>query len=277
MGQHDRGPGAMGPLSDPVRDVDVEHPNSARMYDYYLGGSAHFEVDRQAAEAGVAAMPHARDYARANRSFLARAVGYLVESGIDQFLDLGSGIPTVGNVHEIAHRHDPYARIAYVDIEPVAVAHARQLLGDDPRVSVTEADIRRPEQVLTASGVADLLDFTRPVAVLAVAVLPFVPDQEEAVALVAAYRRACVPGSFLALSHISPLSASRAQVATAEEVMARTPTPVRWRRPDEIAALLADCELARPGLVPTPQWRPTEIPTEDEIGRANAYAAIAVL
>ncbi|MEB3372173.1 SAM-dependent methyltransferase [Saccharopolyspora mangrovi] len=254
-------------------EVDVDRPNSARMYDYYLGGSTNFAVDREAAEAGLTAMPYARDYAVANRAFLRRAVSYLVRQGIDQFVDLGSGIPTKGNVHEIAHQHNPQARIAYVDHEPVAVAHARALLGENPMVSIDEADIRDPEAVLSANGVAKL-DFGRPVAVLAVAILPFVPDQAEATALTATYRDACAPGSYLAVTHISQFAATDEQVAAAEEVMARTPTPVRWRPPEEIAELLDGYELVPPGLVPTPSWHPDQQPSADDIARANAYAAV---
>ena len=253
--------------------VDVDRPNSARMYDYYLGGSTNFAVDREAAEAGLEAMPHARDYAVANRAFLRRAVNYLVRQGIDQFIDLGSGIPTVGNVHEIAHQHNPQARIAYVDHEPVAVAHARALLGENPMVSMDEADIRDPEAVLDSNGVAKI-DFDRPVAVLAVAILPFVPDQAEATALTAAYRDMCVPGSYLAITHISQLAASDEQVVAAEGVMARTPTPVRWRPPEEIAELFDGYELVPPGLVPTPSWHPDREPSADDIARSNAFAGI---
>ncbi|SFT07662.1 S-adenosyl methyltransferase [Saccharopolyspora flava] len=266
-------------LPEPERTgakVDVDRPNSARMYDYYLGGSTNFAVDREAAEAGLTAMPYARDYAVANRAFLRRAVSHLASQGVDQFLDLGSGIPTVGNVHEIAHRHNPQARVAYVDHEPVAVAHARALLGENPTVSIDEADIRDPEAVLNAHGVAKI-DFSRPVAVLAVAILPFVPDQDEATALTAAYRDACPPGSYLAVTHISQLAATDEQVVAAEEVMARTPTPVRWRPPNEIAELLDGYELLPPGLVPTPSWHPEQPPSEDDIARANAYAAVGRL
>lgn len=254
----------------------MERPNSARMYDYYLGGSANFAVDREAAEAGLRAMPHARDYALANRAFLGRAVRYLLGQGIDQFLDLGSGIPTVGNVHEIAHSYAPGARVAYVDHEPVAVAHARAVLDGQDAATMDEADIRRPEEVLNAPGVSRL-DFSRPVAVLAVAILPFTPDQQEAAALTAAYRQACAPGSFLAVTHISRLSATPQQVVEAEEVMARTPTPVRWRAPEEIAELLNGYDLVEPGLVRTPCWRPETALTEDEIARSNAYAAVGRL
>ncbi|TCP48466.1 S-adenosyl methyltransferase [Tamaricihabitans halophyticus] len=261
-------------LAEMAPDVDLTRPNSARMYDYYLGGFANFAVDRDAAEAGLAAMPYARDYALANRAFLGRAVRHLLDAGVRQFLDLGSGIPTAGNVHEIAQALEPEATVAYVDHEAVAVAHARSLLAGNPRVSITQADIRRPDEVLTAPGVAELIDFRKPVAILAVAILPFVPDQAEAVALVRAYREACVPGSYFAVSHISQLMASDAQVAAAEDVMARTPTPVRWRDRTRIAELLDGYALVPPGLVPSPEWNPEFPPSDEEIGRANAYVAV---
>ncbi|MDA3629594.1 SAM-dependent methyltransferase [Saccharopolyspora sp. WRP15-2] len=266
-------------MSDPdEREViDVGGPNAARMYDYYLGGSANFEVDRAAAEVGRAAMPDAETYARANRAFLGRAVRYLCSVGIDQFLDLGSGIPTKGNVHEIAQGVNPRARVAYVDIESVAVAHSRRMLAQVDGVTITRADIRRPEVVLSAPGVAGLLDFDRPIAVLAVAILPFVPDDVEAAAVLAAYRQACAPGSYLAISHISQLAASAEQVAAAEQVMARTPTPVKWRSADRIAPLLDGYEIVPPGLLPVPLWRPDGPVEPEQVVRANAFGAVGVL
>lgn len=258
-------------------EIDVERPNAARMYDYYLGGSTNFEVDRAAAEAGRGAMPDAETYARANRAFLGRAVRYLCSVGIDQFLDLGSGIPTKGNVHEIARQANPEARVAYVDIESVAVAHSRRILADVDGVTVTRADIRRPDTVLNAPGVAGLLDFSRPVAVLAVAIMPFVPDDAEAAAVMAAYRQACTSGSYVAVSHISQLAATAEQVAAAEEVMARTPTPVSWRTADRIVPLLEGCSLVPPGLVPVPLWRPDGPVEPEQVVRANAFGAVGVL
>jgi hypothetical protein len=259
-----------------VGEIDTTRPNAARMYDYYLGGSASFPADREAAEAGLAVLPHAREYALANRAFLGRVVGYLARLGVDQFLDLGSGIPTMGNVHHIVRRHNPRGRVAYVDHEPVAVAHARYLLADDDRVSIDQADIREPEQVLRAPGVRRLVDFRRPLAVLAVAILPFVVDDDEAARLLRAYRGVCAPHSFLALSHISPLAATPQEVTAAEQVMARTPTPVRWRSRDQIAALLTGYTMLPPGLVPTPQWKPTQPPNDAGTRHSNAYAALAI-
>jgi hypothetical protein len=207
-------------------------------------------------------------------------VRYLIEQGIDQFLDLGSGIPTVGNVHEVAHQLNPAARVAYVDIEPVAVAHARRLLADFDNVSITQADIREPATVLAEPGVAELLDLTRPIAVLAVAILPFITDDAEATQVVAGYREACVPGSYLAISHTSALSVTEEQQARGAAVMAKTPTPVKWRTAEEIRPLLAGYTLVEPGLVWTPLWRtgpdglPAWLPDPAE---ANAYAAVGIL
>lgn len=173
--------------------ADFDQPNIARIYDYYLGGAANFAVDRALADRTLETVPRELDYCRANRAFLARAVRTLVtEYGIDQFLDLGSGIPTVGNVHEIAHRENPHARVAYVEWEDIAAHHARRLLGEhETRVTMTKADVCDPANVLSASGVSGLLDFTRPVAVLALGILDIAHEPDGA-GLVRRYRDACV-------------------------------------------------------------------------------------
>ncbi|KAA5830709.1 hypothetical protein F1721_21940 [Saccharopolyspora hirsuta] len=258
----------------PPEGVNVTKPNSARMYDFLLGGSHNFEVDRRAAEDMQQIFPDAAFYARSNRAFLGRVVRYLIDAGIEQFLDLGSGIPTVGNVHEIALERRPGARVAYVDHEPVAVRHARHVIGDDEdRVTITEADIRRPDEVLDAPGVRDLLDFSRPVAVLAVGVLPFVPG-DEAAAVMAQYRDRTAPGSYAAVSHLSRIGMTEEQMAAGLEIMRRTPTPEQPRTPEEVRDLLPGYTIVEPGVVPVPQWRPDREPTEDEISRSNCYGAV---
>lgn len=263
-------------LADQVPEVDAQRPNAARMYDYHLGGSANFAIDRDAIHEVLQHLPEGSHYARANRAFLRRVVRFLnTEQGIDQFLDLGSGIPTVGNVHEIAHRDDPNARVAYVDVEPVAVHHAKHLLGDsETRVTVTRADIRQPRTVLNADGVAGLLDFDRPIGLLAIGVLPFIPEDEEAREVLAAYRAALAPGSYCAISHISRTSWTEEQMNTLMEIMASTPTPERERTPKQIEALLDGYELLEPGAVPTPQWRPDREPDEDDVRWSNCYCAV---
>jgi hypothetical protein len=274
----------MGPVaddSDPGTDdlltIDGERPNSARMYDYLLGGACNFAVDREAARQAVAVFPHFRIAARVNRQFLGRAVTFLVRQGIDQFLDLGSGIPTVGNVHEVARRHNPAARVAYVDNESVAVAHARTLLGDDPHSAVAQVDIRHPEQVLADPRVAELLDFSRPVAVLAVAILHFLPDDQDPFGVLAAYRDACPVGSYLALSHGAQVTLTDQQVAEFQAAYARTPTPAVFRTKPEIARFFAGYQLVDPGVTLLPQWHPDEPVTEQEAREPNLYGGVGVL
>ncbi|SDQ18590.1 SAM-dependent methyltransferase [Actinopolyspora saharensis] len=265
----------------PTGEVDHSTPNIARMYDYLLGGAANFEVDRDAAEEFNASVPGnvewAYSHARSNRAFLGRAVRYCVSRGIDQFLDLGSGVPTKGNVHEIAQQHDPHARVAYVDVEPIAVHHARQLLDGHSRVTVTRADARKPDQVLAASGVAELLDFTRPVAVLAVALLE-VLGEVDPVELIAAYREACAPGSVLVLSHMTQLSLTDEQVDAFRAMMASTPTPnVRFVSREQLDLVGAGYQWAEPGVVPLDHWRPERAVSDEQARRANSYAAVGVL
>ncbi|HEY4021315.1 MAG TPA: SAM-dependent methyltransferase, partial [Pseudonocardiaceae bacterium] len=185
---------------DPA-EFDVTRPNAARMYDYFLGGAHNLAIDRELADKTIAIMPGIVDMARANRSFLRRAVQYCMKAGIRQYLDLGSGIPTVGHVHEVAHRIDRAARVAYVDIEPVAVAQTKRLLADVPTATVTKADITDPKQVLAAPGVAELLDFNQPVAIVACAVLHFVPDSADPVGVLTTYRDHLSPGGALVFSH----------------------------------------------------------------------------
>jgi hypothetical protein len=247
------------------------------MYDYFLGGAQNFAVDRDAAEQAAAAFPYIRTSTRVNRSFLGRVVAYLVRRGIDQFHDLGSGIPTVGNVHEVAQRHNPLARVAYVDYEPIAVAHGRRLLAENPLVSITQADIRRPHDVLAAPTVTGLLDFDRPIAVLALAILHFIPDADDPRGMLATYRRACVPGSYLAISHGSQVTLTDTQIREFLDAYARTPTPALFRTLDDIRTLTTGYELVDPGLVLLPQWYPERPVSEREAAESNIYGAVGIL
>ncbi|SFT35158.1 S-adenosyl methyltransferase [Actinopolyspora lacussalsi subsp. righensis] len=256
--------------------VDEQTPNIARMYDYFLGGSAHFESDRAAAEEFLRVYPGNTLWAQHNRSFLGRAVRELCELGIDQFLDLGSGIPTVGNVHEIAHRTNPDARVAYVDIEPVAVSHAEHMLRGTELATITRADMRRPEQVLNAPGVAGLLDFTRPVAVLAVAILDIISVRDPH-GMLATYREACAPGSALAVTNGAQLTMTDEERAGIDRVMSGTTTPhVTFRDPEEVRELFAGYTLLEPGVVPSAAWRPAEPVTDEAARHSNGYAAVGI-
>jgi hypothetical protein len=237
-------------------DVDLQRPNAARVYDFYLGGSHNFAVDREMAQRAIALWPEVPMIIRANRAFLRRAVRFLVQAGVRQFLDLGSGIPTVGNVHEVARADSPDARVVYVDIDPVAVAHAGMILGDDPHVSVIQADLRRPDTVLTHRRLRGLLDLDQPVAVLMVAVLHFVPDADNPSAIIEEYRNALATGSYLAVSHATQDGQRPRQTAEHQSLYARTTTPMTMRSHDAVAQLLQGWQLLDPGLVRLPLWRP---------------------
>jgi hypothetical protein len=265
-------------LDDLSIDLDLSKPNAARMYDYYLGGSTNFAVDRTAAEQVLAINPDAPRVAKANRAFVGRVVRYLIQQGIDQFLDLGSGIPTVGNVHEIAQRYVPHARVAYVDIEPVAVIHARKLLAANKFTTVSQGDIRRPSEVLAAPGVTGLLDFSRPVAVLAMAVLQFVSDADDPAGILATYRDACVPGSYLGISHLSSVTLTAEQRKRLRTIYQGTDTPSHGvRSQKEIAALVSGYELVEPGLVLAGDWRSDQAVRDDEGARLSFYGCLGYL
>ncbi|SHN42720.1 SAM-dependent methyltransferase [Cryptosporangium aurantiacum] len=230
----------------------TDQPNAARMYDYLLGGSHNFAADRAAADALLAVAPDARANARANRAFLRRVVGYLLDQGVRQFLDLGSGIPTAGNVHEIAHARDPGTRVVYVDVEPIAVETSRRLLDDNPCAEIVHADLRDPAAVRSGTT---LLDPDEPVAVLAIAVLHFVPDGDAPADVLGAYLEPLVDGSYLALSHVVVDNAQPPASEGGLAVYARTTTPVTLRDSGQVAAFFHGHPLVEPGLVPVSRWR----------------------
>jgi len=241
-------------------EIDVTTPSPARIYDYWLGGSHNFAVDREVGKRAAEAMPTLRAAIWANRAFLRRVVTHLAtELGVDQFLDLGSGVPTVGNVHEVAQAANPAARVVYVDIDPIAVAHGRRLLAGDDRATVIQADLRRPADVLSRPELADVLDLGKPVAVLMIAVLHFLPDTDYPGDIVRAYRERIAPGSYVALSHAADdkdLPAEQARMI--EEYQKSTKVPFIHRDPDELAGWLDGLELVPPGIVLTNQWHPDE-------------------
>lgn len=255
------------------RVVNIEVPSSARIYDYLLGGAHNFAVDREAAQRLLAAVP-ARGMARLNRGFLRRAVLFMIDSGIRQFLDLGSGIPTVGNVHEVAQEADPSCRVLYVDIEPIAVAHGELLLAGNDKASALRADLRKPETILSSPDMHRLLDLERPLGLLMVGVMQFVPDADDPWAIVASYREHLAPGSYLAMSHFTP-DGMPEQMAKAVEVFKGTQEPAHPRTHAEVMRLFDGFELVEPGLVYTSQWRP-ESPADpgDQPHHSNLYAAV---
>ncbi|OAH14866.1 SAM-dependent methyltransferase [Streptomyces jeddahensis] len=245
--------------------IDISVPSVSRIYDYYLGGSHNFEVDREAARKAMEFMPGLPKIMQANRAFMRRAVRYAVEEGITQFLDIGSGIPTFGNVHEVAQSACPGARVVYVDHDPVAVAHSRAVLEGNEDAGVIAADLRKPQDILRSSEVERLLDLDRPVALLLVAVLHFLEDSDHPYEAVAELRDALAPGSLLIATHASyegiPLPSEQAGGAVGVYKDIRNPLVMRSR--DEIARFFEGFEMVEPGLVDMPHWRP-ETPPEDE-------------
>ena len=246
------------PEGVPADQLDARTPNVARMYHYYLGGRETFQADRDAAEQAMAAMPVVRACAAAAREFVGRSVTFLAaEAGVDQFLDLGVGLPARHAVHEVALRAIPAARVAYVDYDPVVVSHGNALLARPGVAIVVRGDLRRPAELLAAPEIRAHLDFRRPIAVLLVSVLHFVADADDPHAIVATLRDALSPGSYLVLSHasadrIADKSAMRRVLAAYQ----RTNAPLRLRDRDEIARFFDGFDLVEPGLVPKPQWRP---------------------
>ncbi|MFL6116794.1 MAG: SAM-dependent methyltransferase [Catenulispora sp.] len=247
----------------PQIDRSKAHP--ARIYDYLLGGKDNFDVDREAAEKALAAMPELRAMARANRAFLGRAVRHLAESGITQFLDIGTGIPGPGNTGEIARSVHRRSRVVYVDYDPIVSAHSRALLSgaEAALTAVVQADVREPQTILEGGAVHSVLDFDRPVAVLMVAVLHFVSDAEDAHDITAQFVRAIAPGSALVVSHASE-GHEAGKFGAAREGWNNATSQLVLRDKPEIEAFFTGTELIDPGVVIIPAWRP-----DHELGAAE--------
>jgi hypothetical protein len=236
--------------------VDTQKANAARVYDYWLGGTHNFRADQDAARALIAVEPAVRDMARANRAFLGRAVRFLARSGVRQFLDIGSGIPTERNVHEVAGQAAPGSRVLYADIDPVAVAHSTEILAGRRDAAVIQADLLDPGEILGHPETRQLIDFTQPVGLLLLAVLHMIPDSADPERSVAVLREALAPGSFLVICHAT--SESRPCVAAAAEELyrQRVSAPPAIRSRPGIQRFLEGLDLVDPGLVYLPEWRP---------------------
>jgi SAM-dependent methyltransferase len=252
-------------------------PSPARMYNYFLGGKDHYEADRKAAEQVIAAIPEVRVFARENRAFLRRAVRFLVrECGIRQIIDIGTGLPTEGNVHEVAHEYDPDVRVVYVDHDPVVLAHGRNMLNGVPGTAIIGRDLLEPAAILADEELLGLIDFTEPAAVLLVAVVHFISDDAHPADLIEQLVRPLAPGSYVALSHATSDSRPR-EAAAVERIYRGTTTDIHARTRDQVLALLGgDLELVEPGLVWGPSWRPERgaLPDGDPAD-ANMYAVMA--
>jgi S-adenosyl methyltransferase len=254
--------------------VDTDRPSVARLYDFLLGGHHNFASDRELARQLLDAEPNARYIVAENRAFLGRAVRFMVSAGIRQFIDLGSGIPTQDNVHEIAQRGDPAARVMYVDSDPVAIAHSRQILRRNEHTAAIRLDLREPEAVMSHPDVRGLIDFSQPVGLLMLMVLHFVLDNDEPHGIVARYVDSLPPGSYLAVSH-GTYEPTNKSIAEAEQVYknAKGTTGLQIRTRAEILRFFDGAELVEPGLVFLPQWRP-DAGTPEFPERAWVYAGV---
>ncbi|MEU9991806.1 SAM-dependent methyltransferase [Streptomyces sp. NPDC007971] len=256
------------------RSIDISVPSVSRIYDYYLGGSHNFEVDREAARKAMEFMPGLPKIMQANRAFMRRAVRFAAQEGITQFLDVGSGIPTFGNVHEVAQAAAPGARVLYVDHDPVAVAHSQAVLQGNEAADVIAADLRKPQEILSSPVRERLIDLNRPVALLLVAILHFVEDADDPFGAVAELREALAPGSLLILTHASyegiPLTPERAEGAV--DVYRDIRNPLIMRSRDEIARFFEGYDMVEPGLVQMPHWRPESAPEDED---PYAFSGIA--
>jgi hypothetical protein len=265
-------------------EIDTSVAHAARRYNYWLGGSDNFEADRISGDAVLAAFPSIRVFAVENRRFLRRAVTYLVkEAGIRQFLDIGTGIPSADNVHEVAQGIDPTARVVYADNDPIVLAHARRLLSDTADGGTTayiHADLREPDAILDHPGLYTTLDLDQPVALLLISVVPFLADSDDPYGKVARLTEALAPGSHLAMSHSTLDFRSAAAAAEFEALVRRENTrsrePVRLRGRAEFARFFDGMELVPPGIVALPDWR-SELPPHERPSAADVsnYSAVA--
>ncbi len=255
--------------------IDMTRPHQARIYDSWLGGTSNFAVDREAAERALAAYPGLRRGVRAQRAFLANAVGYLARTaGVRQFLDIGTGIPSAGNTHEVAHAADPRARVVYVDNDPIVLAHAHVLLtGSTPGTTrYLDADLRDTAKVLTEA--AALLDFREPVAVLLIGVLQLIPDADDPHAIVARLMQAVPPGSWLTIFHPASDIMADQMREVARRVSDRATAPTTLRTRADVMRFFAGLEFLEPGLVQVHRWRPgSEAPGTGE--QVPGYAGLA--
>jgi hypothetical protein len=238
------------------RGVHSDVPNVARIYDYLLGGKDNFAADRAASAKIIETAPEVAQRVRENREFLGRAVRFLAGAGIRQFIDLGTGLPTQENVHQVARRLVPDARVAYVDNDPVVAVHAEAILATDPGTIAIEADMREPAAILRRVTEHGFIDLAQPVAILMIAVLHFIPDLTEVTRIVATFREQMATGSYLVITHATAGNMTEAELAQAARIYAASSAgSITLRTHDQIKALFDGLELEEPGIVPAARWR----------------------
>jgi hypothetical protein len=257
--------------------IDTSRPHPARTYDYFLGGKNNFAADREVADKVLAGWPTIRIGVRENRKFLARVVTYLAgEVGIRQFLDIGTGLPTADNVHEVAQAVAPSARIVYVDNDPLVLAHARALLTSSPegRTAYIHADLRDPVAILNDPAVREVLDFTQPIALMLIAILHMIPDEEKPAEILATLLDALPSGSYIVASHITGEHSDGA--AAGERTFQRGGMAAQWRDSDVFARLAFNgLELVPPGVVLTSEWRDDETGPRPTPADVSCYGGVA--
>ena len=265
-------------MPDLAPGVDTSKPHPARMYDYFIGGKNHFAADRETAADVLRKSPHVRTAARENRAFLGRAVRYLAaEAGIRQFLDIGTGLPTSDNVHEIAQAVAPSSRVVYVDNDPLVLAHARALLTSAPegRTAYINADLRDPSSILSSPVVREVLDFGQPIALMLVAILHLVPDEFQPAKIIEALLGALPPGSYLAASHLTT-EHDPAATAAGQRAMRDAGMTMQKRDSGEFATLaFGGLELVPPGVVLVSEWRPDEAGPRPTPAEVSCYGGVA--
>ncbi|EWM16513.1 SAM-dependent methyltransferase [Kutzneria sp. 744] len=266
----------MGLRSWVPAEVDVTKPSAARVYDAFLGGGHNFAADREFARRAEEVLPGVTLSSRANRKFLRRVVTYAAEQGIRQFLDIGSGIPTAGNVHEIALQVSPESRTVYVDNEAVAVAHSELMLADVPQASVIDADLRSPGEVLNHPVVRETIDFDQPVLLLMLAVLHFVPEPADLTPLIDRYRAKLSPGSMLAITHATGDHRPKEQEEGLVNLYSKSTNTAFNRSRAQITALFGDFALIPPGAVYVPEWRPDDGEAEDHPERFLFFGGVGL-
>jgi S-adenosyl methyltransferase len=257
-------------------EIDTSKPHPARMYDAYLGGKDNYAADREAVRQILRAFPEVRAMARANRAFMQRAVRFLAgEAGIRQFIDIGTGIPSAGNVHEVAGQVAPGARVVYVDNDPIVHVHASALLTGSGTTAIVLADLRDPSAILAHPKVRELIDFDQPVALLLVAILHFLTEGEGPVRIVATLREALPPGSYLALSHGTADFHPPGVAGEAAMAYENATAPLVLRAFGQVSAFFQGLELVEPGLVQAPLWRPDgKAPRPKDLAKLGIYAGV---
>jgi S-adenosyl methyltransferase len=259
-------------------EIDTSKPHPARMYDYYIGGKNHFTADRVVADKALASWPAGRIGLRENRKFLGRVVKYLAaEAGIRQFLDIGSGLPATNNVHEVAQRAAPSSRVAYIDNDPMVIAHAQALLTSSPegRTAYLQADLRSPERIVSSPLLREVLDFSQPIALMLIAVLHFLRDEEKPDEIIGTLLDALPPGSYIAASHMS-MEHDPVSMRGGEQAYLDAGITMHARDSDQFARMVfSGLEMVPPGVVLVSEWRPDSRaprPTPAEVG---CYGGIA--